>query len=110
MTAIGFVVLAAAATAVRAIVSAPDGDFDRQLWATFALNVGGSFLLGWMHASDVDPMVVFGVGGLGSLTTFSAFIAQIECIGREATVVQAAGFTTLTVLAGVAAAAIGYSL
>ena len=111
MTVIAFVVLAAAGTLVRATVSSSEDGFNRHLWTTFILNVVGSFALGWLHGSDVDAIVVIGVGGLGSLTTFSTFIWQLECIARRGgTVTKAVLFGALSFAAGVAAAAIGFSL
>ena len=109
MIAIGFVVLAIAGVSLRALASSAEGDFNRHVGTTLALNVGGSFLLGWLHGADADTMLVFGVGGLGSLTTFSTFSGEVGCIGREATIVEASGLVAVTVLAGIAAAAIGYS-
>ena len=110
MIALGFVLLAALGASIRALASSPESGFNRHLWTTFGINIAGSFLLGWLHGANADTILVVGVGGLGSVTTFSTFIGQVECIGREARVVEAVGFAALTVAAGVAAAAIGYSL
>lgn len=111
MTVIGFVVLAAAGTLLRTLASSPVAGFDRHLWTTFGLNMVGSFALGWLHGSDADSLVVIGVGGLGSLTTFSTFIWQLECIARRGgTLRNAVLFGMLSITAGVAAAAIGFSL
>ena len=111
MIVVGFLVAAAIGTLVRARASAPTTQFDRHLWATFGLNIGGSFVLGWLHGADADTMVVVGVGGLGSLTTFSTFIWQVEQLARrEQSVRRALLLVALSVGAGVGAAAIGYQL
>lgn len=46
--------------------------------ATLAVNVAGSFLLGWLAASGVERRlwVLLGVGVLGGFTTFSTFSVQ----------------------------------
>lgn len=111
MIVFGFLVAAAIGTLVRARASSPTAHFDRHLWTTLGLNVAGSFALGWLHGAAVDTMVVVGVGGLGSLTTFSTFIWQVECLARrERSVRHAALFVALAVAAGVGAAALGYHL
>src|SRR3954452_1421994 len=46
-------------------------------WATFAVNVAGSALLGWVVARDLRPRLL-GAGFCGALTTFSAF--QLELL------------------------------
>jgi CrcB protein len=47
-------------------------------WATFAVNVAGSALLGWVAARDRHRGLL-GTGLCGALTTFSAF--QLELVG-----------------------------
>lgn len=111
MIIVAFVVAATAGTLVRAMASSPRHTFARHLWTTFGLNVFGSFALGWAHGSDADTLLVVGVGGLGSLTTFSTFVWQVECIARRGgTRRNAVLFTLLAVGAGVGAAAVGYAL
>jgi len=110
MIALGFVVLAATGACLRALASSSESGFNQHLWTTFALNIGGSFLVGWLHGADAGAILVLGVGGIGTLTTFSTFVGQVECIVREASLLKALGFAGLTVVSGVAAAALGYSL
>lgn len=49
-------------------------------WATVAINVAGSFLLGLLVTShsmlDGDTRTILGVGFLGGFTTFSTFTVQ----------------------------------
>lgn len=46
--------------------------------ATLAINVAGSFLLGWLAASGMErrAFLLLGVGVLGGFTTFSTFSVQ----------------------------------
>ena len=52
-----------------------DGDHARLPWGTVAVNLTGSFLLGWFSGMSLDgtAMALLGTGFCGGLTTFSAF-------------------------------------
>jgi len=84
------------------------------LWATLAINVVGSLLLGILvEAGRELPSAVraaLGVGFLGGFTTFSTFsvqaVAEVEA-GRPET---AALYVTASVALGLLAAAVGYGL
>jgi len=80
------------------------------MWGTLAVNVLGSFMVGLLHASSARALVVIGVGGLGSLTTFSTFISQVECIDREGSRRDAVLYLLGTVVLGIGAGALGWTL
>jgi len=82
------------------------------MWATLAVNVVGSLLLGILvHAGrHLDPALRdgLGVGLLGGFTTFSTFSVQamLEADGGKAG--TALLYVTASVVLGIAAAAAGY--
>ncbi len=110
MTALGFVAAAFAGTLLRAAAAGFDTAFNRRMFATLLVNVTGAFLLGWMQGAEMSTLTAIGVGGLGAFTTFSTFIAQIECIAREGRRRDAVAYLTGTLVFGLLAAAVGYSL
>lgn len=110
VVALGIVVAGAVGTTLRVIATDLDAEFNRQLIGTLVVNIAGSFLLGVLVSSEADAAVIVGVGGLGSLTTFSTYISQIECIGREASIGRAVAYGAGSLIAGVGAAAIGWSI
>lgn len=88
------------------------GQLTPSMWATLAVNVVGSLLLGILvHAGrDLDPALrdALGVGFLGGFTTFSTFSVQavLEADGGKAG--TALLYVAGSVLLGIAAAAAGY--
>ena len=82
------------------------------MWATLAINVLGSFLLGALVHLDreMDPVLrdALGIGLLGGFTTFSTFSVQavLEADGGEPAV--ALLYVVLSVVLGVGAGAVGY--
>jgi len=75
-------------------------------WATFAVNVAGSALLGWVVAGHRHPRLL-GTGFCGALTTFSTF--QLELLrmadaGRPGLLALYAG---ASVAAGLLAVTVG---
>ncbi|WP_163651910.1 fluoride efflux transporter CrcB [Listeria sp. PSOL-1] len=55
-------------------------------WATFIINLSGSFLLGLLISSNLSPawQLLFGTGLLGGYTTFSTFkIENIELLLKK---------------------------
>lgn len=76
--------------------------------STLAVNVIGSFLLGWLVASRPSEatLTVLGTGFLGSLTTFSMFAIEATEGGRRRRI---AVLSTNLVL-GLVAVAIGHAL
>jgi CrcB protein len=95
-------------------VPAPPGGFP---WGTFGINVLGSLLMGVLvvvvtQVRDAHPLVrpFLGVGVLGGFTTFSTFAVDTETLlagGHRAT---ALAYLAGTVVAAVAAAALGVAL
>jgi len=82
-------------------------------WATVAINVAGSFLLGVLisgHAFTEDTRTVLGVGFLGGFTTFSTFSVQAFIDIEAGEPVRALIYVAASVLLGLAAAACGYYL
>jgi CrcB protein len=83
------------------------------LWATVAINVVGSFLLGVLVAAgwfSRDVREGIGVGFLGGFTTFSTFSVQIVLESDAGETGTAAAYLTASVIGGIAAAAAGYAL
>jgi CrcB protein len=85
-------------------------------WATFGINLTGSFLLGTLVrlAADRDwpatTTVTLGVGFLGAFTTFSTFSVETEAMFRDNRPGVAALYVAASVVGGVTAAALGYAL
>ena len=104
MTVALFVVGASGGAIVRYLV----GLLGFRWHGTLALNVTGSFALGFLLASDAstDTKTWLGTGLLGSLTTFSSFsLEAVEAPRRERIAIVA-----VSVVLGVGAAALGYAL
>ena len=110
MTAVWFVGAAFVGTLIRVALSGQDRSFNHRLLATFTVNVLGAFLLGWLQGSDADHLIAVGVGGLGAMTTFSTFVAQVECIDREGRRVDAIAYVAATLIVGIGAAWVGHSI
>ena len=109
MTTLGFVLAAVAGTLLRAVAAGRDSRFNRRLFSTLTVNVVGAFLLGWLQGAEAATLTTVGVGGLGALTTFSTFVAQVECIAREGRRRDAVAYAGATILLGLLAAAAGYA-
>lgn len=110
MIVVAFALAAFTGAVVRGLITDLDAPFNRQLWGTLGVNVSGAFLLGLLHESSANTLVVIGVAGLGSLTTFSTFIAQVECIHREGRRRDAFLYLLGSVFLGIAAGWVGWSL
>jgi CrcB protein len=86
-------------------------------WATFLVNVVGSFLLGAVLAALVvaGPVATWvrplvGVGFCGGLTTFSTWMVESVLLTRAGDVATAAVYLLVSVLAGLVAVAGGVLL
>jgi CrcB protein len=84
-------------------------------WATLAINVVGSFLLGFLlqaapgRLSD-DVRLALGVGFLGAFTTFSTFSYETVTMLRDGRTGVALAYVAASVVVGIGAAALGYRL
>jgi len=82
-------------------------------WATVAINVLGSFLLGLIvvaHWASPATRTALGVGFLGGFTTFSTFSVQAFLDAEAGEPLRALLYVFASVLLGIAAAAGGYYL
>lgn len=82
-------------------------------WATVAINVAGSFLLGLVvvaHWASPETRTTLGVGFLGGFTTFSTFSVQAFLDAESGAPGRALLYVASSVVLGIAAAAAGYYL
>lgn len=84
-------------------------------WATVGINVAGSFVLGVLLVLSGDWLsdqtrAAVGVGFLGGFTTFSTFSVQAFADLEAGEPGRAFVYVTVSVLAGIGAAAAGYYL
>ena len=105
MTALGFSVLAVVGVLIR-FAAAQRFNTPTWPWGTLGVNVVGSFALGLLAGSG-DPLITaLGVGGLGSLTTLSAFAVELTGLGRARAIACAA----ISLALGLAAATAGLAI
>lgn len=85
-------------------------------WVTLAINVAGSFVLGWFahralqRAWSTETIVAVAVGYLGAFTTFSTFSNETWTLLRTDRAWAALAYVALSMTGGVLAAAAGYKL
>jgi CrcB protein len=82
-------------------------------WATVAINVAGSFLLGVLVVVDwwtPEARTALGVGFLGGFTTFSTFSVQAVLDVDAGESGRALIYVGASVVLGIAAAAAGFTL
>jgi CrcB protein len=112
---VAFVVAGAVGAPARylldgAVADRADGPFP---WGTFAVNVTGSFLFGFLtglglnHAFPKVPRLVLGTGFCGAYTTFSTFTFESVRLLEEGASNEAIRNALATLLAGSMAAAAG---
>lgn len=82
-------------------------------WATLAINIVGSFLLGLLVATgparlSADVRLALAAGFLGAFTTFSTFSHESVTMVREGRLASAAVYVGVSVVGGLAASAAGY--
>lgn len=105
MTVLLFVASAAIGTVVR-------WQIGRRLpppYTTLVVNLAGSFALGLLHGADAAVITVVGVGGLGALTTFSAFGQELVDL-RAHRPAFAVAYLLATLCGGIGLAWVGISL
>ena len=83
-------------------------------WGTFAVNIIGSFLIGWLSPfwlSMHHPARIFMIVGLlGGFTTFSSFSSDTIHLLQDGHALWAFAYVALSVLLGLAAAWGGFTL
>ena len=85
-------------------------------WATLAINVSGSFVLGMLLTAGIqrgwpeNTVIPLSVGFLGAYTTFSTFSYETFTLGRADRIVSAAIYVGVSVTGGILAACAGYLL
>lgn len=80
-------------------------------WGTFAVNVAGSLLLGFLLANwgaDTSVAMLVGIGFCGSLTTFSSFAWESSRLAEDGATGLAAANVVGTTLVCLVAASIGW--
>ena len=102
MTVVAFFAVAAVGSVIRWKTALFFGTHK----GTFLVNVIGSFCLGLVIDLGETGITLIGIGGLGSLTTFSTFCANIDSLS-ESNYRPGLLYALLTVIAGVLAATIG---
>jgi CrcB protein len=108
VTALAFVVAAAAGALARAVLG-------RRLnsafpWGTFAVNVSGSFALGLLAHVSAFAVTVFGTGLLGAYTTFSSFARDAVALWERHERLPSVVYVVATAVACIAAAWVGLTL
>ncbi|GAB6093307.1 fluoride efflux transporter FluC [Furfurilactobacillus curtus] len=78
-------------------------------WATFGINLAGSFLLGILMTGPMPlaVKVIVGAGVLGGFTTFSTMINEVLLLERQHQRVIACCYLLMTLLGGVTLAWLG---
>jgi CrcB protein len=83
-------------------------------WATFGINVSGSFALGLLLALVMDryppsryARAFAGTGFLGAYTTFSTFAVETDLLVKDGHAAAALAYVVASVAAGLAAAGAG---
>jgi CrcB protein len=85
-------------------------------WATLAINLTGSFILGMLLTAGLhrgwseNTIIPLAVGFLGAYTTFSTFSYETFTLGRADRFVSAAIYVAVSVAGGILAAMAGYLL
>jgi CrcB protein len=81
-------------------------------WGTLAVNLSGAFLLGLLNGLDVagDALLLAGTGLLGSYTTFSTWMLESHRLGEDGESGRMWLNLGLSLVAGLAAAALGRAL
>lgn len=83
--------------------------------ATFAINISGSFALGFLTttfalSAGLETRLLLGTGLLGGYTTFSALSFETVALARRGEAAHAWLYAGASLVAGVAAALLGMAL
>jgi fluoride exporter len=79
-------------------------------WATLAVNVVGSFVLGCVAGTSPHLAALVGTGLCGGLTTYSTFSYETVRLTEDGRYRQAFANVAVSLIVGVGAAALGYAL
>jgi CrcB protein len=81
-------------------------------WGTFAVNLAGSFALGLLTGLTVtgDALLLLGTGLIGAFTTFSTWMVEAQRLGEEGELGVLAAYLVASLLAGLAAAGLGWAI
>ncbi len=86
-------------------------------WATFGINLAGSFLLGWIlsraetdESGDLWLRNFVGVGFCGAFTTFSAVNLEMVELAQSGSLALAAGYFMASIVCGIGMAWFGAGL
>jgi CrcB protein len=81
-------------------------------FGTLTVNVTGSFLLGLVNGVTAlpDVLLLAGVAAVGSYTTFSTWMLETQRLGEERQTSLAVANLLVSVILGVAAAALGRTI
>jgi CrcB protein len=105
----------AAGTLVRAWVEVQvPARTDSFPWGTFAVNLAGSLVLGFVIAASLARSIptryvrpLLGTGFCGGLTTFSTFVVETDLLIRAGRTATAGGYVVASVIGGLGATWLG---
>ncbi|MGH3858351.1 fluoride efflux transporter CrcB [Actinokineospora sp.] len=83
---------------------------DRFPWGTLTVNVVGSAILGALTGTSTAVHALLGIGFCGALTTYSTFGYETVRLIEDRAYLRAFSNVTISVVAGVGAAALGHAL
>ena len=107
ITAVAFVLAAAAGALARAEAGRRWNHHDGFPLGTLVVNVTGSLMLGLLSEVTPPAITVLGVAGLGAYTTFSSFARDAVALAETKKVAIAVVYVALSCLLSIGAAAVG---
>ncbi len=117
LVGVGAMIGTAARAAIEAAFGAAPGAWP---WATFGINLVGSFVLGFLleaisrlgDDTGIRRAIRLGVGTgvIGGFTTYSTFIIEIDQMGRNGVVTLGALYALASISLGVFASLLGLAL
>lgn len=96
-TVVAFLLAGAAGGALRFWARGLSGGWP---WGTLAVNLTGSFLVGLIAAWSPPTATVVGTAGVGALTTYSTFAAEVVDMWRRSPA-AALGYATVSIVVGI---------